>query len=328
VRILGFEGSLNILDQAANAMLDRTESSFRGELYEKYYDPQKSSHGDTEDTGNTGEELRKENSKSSSSVSPVSPCEIFLTLPEELGDVHVTVTTARAEPKKEGVSVLQQGDLAIDIARHTVFFGDEEINLFATEFDILKHFLSNPDIVFSREQIIKTIKGSDYPVTIRSVDTQILNLRRKLGRAGNMIETVRGAGYRLRKGSVPMESEKVRSRRFAAATSAGLVVDLHFGHADKFYIYESDGKETKYLETREVSKYCADPECGDKEDRWESVIRALADCEAVLCVKIGPTPEKRLKENGIDAIMTYEVVETAVTNAAKETKRRANYEIA
>jgi two-component system phosphate regulon response regulator PhoB len=96
----------------------------------------------------------------------------------------------------------QQGPLKLDAARHLAFDGDKQLDLFATEFALLKHFLSNPDIVFSRNQIIAAIRGPDYPVTDRSVDVQILGLRKKLGEAGDMIETVRGVGYRLR---VPQE---------------------------------------------------------------------------------------------------------------------------
>lgn len=107
-------------------------------------------------------------------------------------------------------------------------------------------------------------------------------------------------------------------KRFAVATKSGAIVDIHFGHAKEFYIFESDGEDTRFVETRKVSRYCNGLECDDKEDRWESVIGAVADCEAVLALRIGLVPEKRLKENGIDAIATYERVETAVTLAARE----------
>ena len=105
--------------------------------------------------------------------------------------------------QEEGTSlssatVWQQGELKLDSARHSVSYKDKKLDLFATEFALLKHFLSNPDIVFSRNQIISAIKGSDYPVTDRSVDVQILGLRKKLGEAGDMIETIRGVGYRFR----------------------------------------------------------------------------------------------------------------------------------
>jgi len=96
------------------------------------------------------------------------------------------------------VTVWQQGELKLDAARHVAHYGDRQLELFATEFALLKHFLSNPDIVFSRNQIIAAIRGPDYPVTDRSVDVQILGLRKKLGEAGDMIETIRGVGYRFR----------------------------------------------------------------------------------------------------------------------------------
>jgi two-component system phosphate regulon response regulator PhoB len=99
---------------------------------------------------------------------------------------------------KKDVTSWQQGDLKLDAARHIAFNGDKQLDLFATEFALLKHFLSNPEIVFSRNQIIEAIRGPDYPVTDRSVDVQILGLRKKLDKAGDMIETIRGAGYRLR----------------------------------------------------------------------------------------------------------------------------------
>jgi len=96
------------------------------------------------------------------------------------------------------VTVWQQGALKLDAARHIAFNGEEQLDLFATEFALLKHFLSHPEIVFSRNQIIEAIRGPDYPVTDRSVDVQILGLRKKLGKAGDMIETIRGVGYRFR----------------------------------------------------------------------------------------------------------------------------------
>ena len=89
-------------------------------------------------------------------------------------------------------------DLKLDAAKHEAFYRDKPLDLQATEFALLKHFLSNPEIVFSRNQIIAAIRGPDYPVTDRSVDVQILGLRKKLGKAGDMIETIRGVGYRFR----------------------------------------------------------------------------------------------------------------------------------
>ena len=95
-------------------------------------------------------------------------------------------------------TILKHGKLSLDVERHSAYLGEEALDLQATEFAILAHFMSNPDIVFSRQKLITAIRGPDYPVTDRSVDVQILGLRKKLGEAGDLIETIRGVGYRFR----------------------------------------------------------------------------------------------------------------------------------
>ncbi|MDR1306772.1 MAG: response regulator transcription factor [Treponema sp.] len=92
----------------------------------------------------------------------------------------------------------QAGNLTIDVLRHEVLREGKPLDLSATEFAILLHLMSHRDIVFSRNQLIAAVHGPDYPVTDRSVDVQILALRKKLKEAGEMIETIRGVGYRFR----------------------------------------------------------------------------------------------------------------------------------
>ena len=104
----------------------------------------------------------------------------------------------RQEEEGTEKTAWQQGRLRLDAARHEAFCDGQALDLFATEFALLQHFLAHPDMVFSRNQIIAAIRGPDYPVTDRSVDVQILGLRKKLGSCGNMIETIRGVGYRFR----------------------------------------------------------------------------------------------------------------------------------
>lgn len=89
-------------------------------------------------------------------------------------------------------------DLFINPARHEVVVGNDSITLTASEFRILNFLVRRPGWVFSRDQIIRAVKGDDYPVTERSVDVQIVGLRKKLGPAGDYIETVRGVGYRFK----------------------------------------------------------------------------------------------------------------------------------
>ena len=76
--------------------------------------------------------------------------------------------------------------------------GSSEIQLTATEFRLLHFLARHPGWVFTRYQIVDAVKGEDYAVTERSVDVQIVGLRRKLGEYGKLIETVRGVGYRFK----------------------------------------------------------------------------------------------------------------------------------
>ena len=71
------------------------------------------------------------------------------------------------------------------------------IELTFTEFQILFLLASHPGWVFTRYQIIDRIRGENYPVTDRSVDFQIVGLRKKIGKKGKLIETIRGVGYRF-----------------------------------------------------------------------------------------------------------------------------------
>jgi two-component system phosphate regulon response regulator PhoB len=91
-----------------------------------------------------------------------------------------------------------RGLISLDSGRHEVFYGDSPVVLSATEFAILEFLIRSPGRVFTRGQIIDAVRGRDYPVTDRSVDVQILSLRKKLGAGGDSIETVRGVGYRLK----------------------------------------------------------------------------------------------------------------------------------
>jgi len=89
-------------------------------------------------------------------------------------------------------------DLSIYPARHEVLLEGVPITLTTTEFRILHFLARRPGWVFSREKIINAVKGEDYAVTDRSVDVQIVGLRKKLGPAGECIQTVRGVGYKFK----------------------------------------------------------------------------------------------------------------------------------
>jgi len=89
-------------------------------------------------------------------------------------------------------------DLVIHPGRNRVLIRGRPVELTFTEFQILYVLARRPGWVFTRSQIVDAIRGGDYPVTDRSVDVQIVGLRKKIGPYSKYIETVRGIGYRFR----------------------------------------------------------------------------------------------------------------------------------
>jgi len=93
--------------------------------------------------------------------------------------------------------VLTIRELSIHTGRRHVTAKGRSLDLTYTEFQVLYFLARRPGWVFTRSQIVDAVRGDDYPVTDRSVDVQIVGLRKKLGPLGNYIETVRGVGYRF-----------------------------------------------------------------------------------------------------------------------------------
>jgi len=110
--------------------------------------------------------------------------------------VKAVLRRATAEPS-DTEDILTHGPIQIDRLRHKVKVNDVPIILTPSEFKALDLFMRRPGIVFSRYQIVDAVHGEDYPVTDRSIDVLIVGLRRALGDSGEMIETVRGVGYRI-----------------------------------------------------------------------------------------------------------------------------------
>jgi two-component system phosphate regulon response regulator PhoB len=92
---------------------------------------------------------------------------------------------------------LGAGDIALDAERHEVRVKGEQVVLTALEFRLLKTFLERPGRVQTRETLLSDVWGIDAEITTRTVDTHIKRLREKLGPAGDIIETIRGVGYKL-----------------------------------------------------------------------------------------------------------------------------------
>lgn len=88
--------------------------------------------------------------------------------------------------------------LTIHPGKRSVLADGKPLDLTFTEFQVLCYLAKRPGWVYTRSQIVDAVRGNDYPVTDRSVDVQIVGLRKKMGPYGDYIETVRGVGYRFR----------------------------------------------------------------------------------------------------------------------------------
>lgn len=108
------------------------------------------------------------------------------------------VLRRRTKPVSNEKEIIEINDIKIHTGRHEVLVNEQPVQLTFTEFGILNFLVKRPGWVFTRSQIVDAVKGDDYFVTDRSVDVQIVGLRKKLGSAGTYIETVRGVGYRFK----------------------------------------------------------------------------------------------------------------------------------
>lgn len=124
----------------------------------------------------------------------------YMTKPFSMAELaaRIRAVLRRMRPRLLAEAVTY-GDIEIDRAAHRVKRGEHEIHLGPTEFRLLDHLMQNPGRVFSREQLLNAVWGSDVFVEARTVDVHIGRLRKALNKHGhpNPIRTVRSAGYAL-----------------------------------------------------------------------------------------------------------------------------------
>ncbi|MFO7753839.1 MAG: response regulator transcription factor [Desulfobacteraceae bacterium] len=99
---------------------------------------------------------------------------------------------------KQESHIIREGGLTIDHRRHLVTLSGEQIDLTYSEFQLLSLIAAKKGWVFTRGQLVDSIHGENYAVTERSIDVIVVGLRKKMGDHGNLIETVRGIGYRFK----------------------------------------------------------------------------------------------------------------------------------
>ena len=111
---------------------------------------------------------------------------------------RVKALLRRSEVASSSPEVLKSGKIVLDSSRRTVTSSGKPVALTATEFNLLKALAEKQGRVISREDLLSLARGDDVAVMDRTVDVHVAALRKKLGKNGETIETVRGVGYRLK----------------------------------------------------------------------------------------------------------------------------------
>ena len=123
----------------------------------------------------------------------------YVTKPFSVRELILRIKAVLKEVKKEDVVEVgrQFGDLSIDIESHEVQVNNEQIDLTALEFRLLRQLVDRRGRVQSRDQLLSDVWGYSSEVTTRTVDTHIKRLREKLGPMGKYVQTIRGVGYKF-----------------------------------------------------------------------------------------------------------------------------------
>jgi two-component system alkaline phosphatase synthesis response regulator PhoP len=124
----------------------------------------------------------------------------YLTKPFGMMEMVSRVKAVLRRVEKNGTTqtfLLTFGDLKVDLMAYKVYVHGEEVVLTLKEFQVLQLLLQHPGQVYTRDQLLNAVWGYDYSGETRTVDVHIRTLRQKLGTCGDLVETVRGVGYRF-----------------------------------------------------------------------------------------------------------------------------------
>lgn len=116
------------------------------------------------------------------------------------------------------------------------------------------------------------------------------------------------------------ESNAIKPIRFAVASKTGLNIDQHFGHVTEFYIYDFINGDAKFIEKREVAKFCTGKEdCDDShEGKIDKIIKTIEDCATVLTLRIGEEPRAKLEEKNIKVYQLYDEIKAGIRKIVGE----------
>ena len=116
---------------------------------------------------------------------------------ELIARVNAVIRRAGQRTGKPGTQAMEQGGLVMDTTGHILYVDGKKTELTYKEFEMLRYFMKNAGMVLTREMLLNKIWGIEADIETRTVDMHIKTLRKKLGRCGDYIKTVRGVGYRF-----------------------------------------------------------------------------------------------------------------------------------
>lgn len=122
----------------------------------------------------------------------------YLTKPFEIREFVARVRALLRRSQGQEQSIFQTGSMKIDFTAKKLFISDQEISLTPNEFKLLAILSQKNGATLERGELIKLIQGPGVAVVDRTIDTTVLGLRKKLGDCADLVETVRGFGYRLK----------------------------------------------------------------------------------------------------------------------------------
>ena len=121
----------------------------------------------------------------------------YLTKPFEFTELLARIRALLRRASKNKINILSCRDISMDLDKEQIFVGEKEIKLTKKEFMIMEYLLRNKGQLLSRNQLLEHAWDKSVDIFTNVVDTHIKNLRKKLGRSGDIIKTIYGSGYRV-----------------------------------------------------------------------------------------------------------------------------------
>lgn len=143
-----------------------------------------------------------------------------------------------------------------------------------------------------------------------------------IGTLGNDVSIEFNACHNTEKPEIISEAKEtpnLQKIQVAVATKSGMIVDQHFGQVSELYVYEYLNGNAKFIEKRNVDKFCnGSQDCNENEDKISKIINTIADCDAVIAMRIGDSPKMKLNQKGIRVFTTYDIIEDSVKKVAAQ----------